>query len=390
MKSKKFRLFCLIALIVGLPVYYIFGSNSLRKTALSLVEIQSNLTDITLAKLAGNSVDAGKKVTIGYQNIANLSVPSFLQDYQQVAVIWGNKIGASSNNAKTWKNLSNQPGDFPLTLTDKQAQTFFQSSVKTIAELKKSGEEAIKNKNKEGMRLVAVKLLVQKHWLNGLLYSKKNGAVSLNLINPVFAVPAIGQVEDVTCRLCSDQGIRWTDKLRKQYSCDMRCKPRQTGDIKTQPTQEQNDQNENNSDNSLVDDIEKLESYTYKDLPKREVCIDNNTNDVFCVEDAVQSTNEIAASAIGFADGTKVLSVAQWGKNYEHLEGGLGVISTGKPDQPPKPKKSTNNSNNSGNPPPEIPVLNFNVNSGGGSGPTPVIDLERDTSAEQTNSSSRW
>lgn len=379
MKNKKFRLFCLIVLIVGLPLYYILGASSTVKLASSLVGIQTNLIDITSAKLAG-------KTTTAYQNIANLSVPSLLQDYQQAAVIWAYKVNASADTPKTLKNLTNQPGDFPLTLADKQAQTFFQSAVKTVAGLKQSGLDAIKNKDKSAMRLVAAKLLVQQHWLNGVLYSKKSSTASLNLINPVFAVPAIGPVEDVTCRLCSDPGIKWTAKLRKQYYCDTRCntQPKQTDDTQTQKTQEKTQNDQNGSDNEL-------ESFTYKGSPKREVCIGtgglsvgNQNANKYCVEEAVQSVNEIAVSAIGFADGTKVLSVDQWGKNYEHLEGGLGVISTGEPDQPPKPKKSTPNSNNLGNPPPEIPVLDFTVNSGGGSGPAPIIDLERDTSAEQT------
>lgn len=372
MKNKKFHLFCLIVLLVGLPLYYILGASSTVKLASSMVQIQTNLTDITSAKLAG-------KTTTAYQNIANLSIPSLLQGYQQAAVIWAYKVNASADNPKTLKNLANQPGDFPLTLTDKQAQTFFQSAVKTVVGLKQSGLDAIKNKDKSAMRIVAAKLLVQKHWLNGILYSKKSSTASLNLINPVFAVPAIGPAEDVTCRLCSDSGIKWTEKLRKQYGCDTRCntQPKQTDDTQTQKTQEKTQNDQNGSDNEL-------ESFTYKDSPKRAVCAGNNNSGVFCVEDAIQSTNEIAVSAIGFADGTKVLSVAQWGKNYEHLEGGLGVISTGKPDQPPKPKKSTPNSNNLGNPPPEIPDIIITVHPGSGSGPTPIIDLERDTSAEQS------
>jgi len=335
-KKRKFLLFCLFALvflIIGLSIYYIFGASSTSKLASSLVKIQSNLADITSAKLAG------KTTTTAYQDIANLSVPSLLQDYQQAAVIWAYKVNVSADNLKTLKNLANQPGDFPLTLTDKQAQTFFQSAVKTVAGLKQSGLDAITNKDKSAMRIVAAKLLVQQHWLNGVLYSKKSSTASLNLINPVFAVPAIGPAEDVTCRLCSDSGIRWTKKLRKQYGCDTRCntQPKQTDDTQTQKTQEKTQNDQNGSDNEL-------EPFTYKDSPKRAVCVGNNNSSVFCVEDAVQSTNEIAVSAIGFADGTKILSIDQWGKNYEHLEGGLGVISQGETDKAPDSVKTNTSS----------------------------------------------
>lgn len=127
----------------------------------------------------------------------------------------------------------------------------------------------------------------------------------------------------------------------------------------------QSEENKNDTNNLSDEDIKKLESFTYKNTPKRAICIGNNVGGVFCVEDAVQSTNEIAASAIGFADDAKVLSVTQWEKEYEeidntfsedgtigepsypsvddgHLEGGMGTVSTGEPDKAPVSTKTEN------------------------------------------------
>lgn len=453
-----FGVILLVIFIIGPLITFIFGANSVRKTTLAMSEIQSNLTDITLVKLTGNSIVAGKKMT-GYslesiksttetasQNITNLSTPSILQNYQQVAILWANKIAIATKNTKTWKNISNQPGDFPLILDNGQAETFFQSSIKSIAELKQAGSDAIKNKDKQAMRLIAAKLLVQKHWLDGILYSTNFVTTAFNLIPSVFAqgVPDIQGV-DVTCQVCSDPKIKWTDQLRAQYGCDTRCKPQQT---QTQNTKtEQQAQDKQNDTNNLSDeDIKKLESFTYKGKSKRAICIGTgglsiggSMTNVFCVEDAVTTITEIAFSAIGFADGTKILSVTQWEKEYEEIDNtfskdgtisepsypsveggylleGMGTIGTSEPDKAPEPKKSPSNSNqpklttpppvippvvvpptppnNSEDywypPAPEIPQIIILPGDGnGGSGPAPIIDLERDYSAEQTGGNRR-
>lgn len=392
---------CLRALFIawgifalGVIIIFIFSANSKAKLAEAVVSIQSNLADITSAKLAGNSIVAGKKVTgvslesiktttdAASQDLDNLSTPTELKNYQRVAILWANKISTATQNTKTWKNISNQPGNFPLILDDKQAQTFFQSSVKTIAELKQTGADAIKNKNKEAMRLVAVKLLVQNHWLNGILHSKSSDTTAFNLISKALAlsfgegVPEVGQGVDVTCQVCYDPKVHWTTELWNQYHCTTKCNAPAPEEITTTPTKQtpiqttepkpetENNPVENNTDENQLSDNQ-LESYTYKNVPKRAICIGNNVGGVYCVEDAVQSTNEIAASAIGFADGAKVLSVDQWNNEYKnvdntfseegtigepvsnptatggHLEGGMGTISTGEPDEAPVPAKTT-------------------------------------------------
>lgn len=456
LKKKKHGC-CLILLVILLislgaqAVYFIYGGKAQQKINQALSEIQSHLIEVTSAKLIGDSLVAGKKIsgasvdsvanTVNgsLQKLMDLSVPTDLKNYQYVSVLWANKIVVATENTKIWKKLNNQPGDFPLELSARQAQTFFQSSIKTIAELKKYGADAIKNKNREAMRQIAAKLLVQKHWLNALLYSTDSGRITL-LATPVYAsnqdpsqVPAIGQVDDVTCQLCSNPKIKWTAQLRAQYGCDTRCKPQQqqTDDAQTPQnqgqtgqTQQQQTQNENDSNNYLLNDTE-LESFTYKGSPKREVCIGtgglsvgNENANKYCVEEAVQSVNEVAVSAIGFADGAKVLSVVQWEKEYEeiddilankpsveggHLLEGMGVIGTSEPDIPPQPMKATSKPKTQTKPvhtntpvqdysAPKIPDLTMPDQTGNptrGSGPAPIIDLERDYSAEQTGSG-RW
>lgn len=442
---------CLTGLIVVLvligaqAVYFIFGASSYLKETKALSAIQDNLIDITSAKLIGNSIIAGKKISgwslenvkttteTASQKLTNLSVPAVLDNYQQVTIIWANKIAKATQNIQTWRKLGNQPGDFPLELSKRQAQTFFQFSIKAVAFLKKYGADAIKNKDHEAMRQITAKLLVQKHLLNAILYSTESGRITL-LATSVYAsnqdptqVPDIGATEDVTCRLCNDTAIHWTAQLRRQYGCDTKCKPQQKiTNTQTQPIQGQgnqtqpektpNNQDKNNFNNNNLTNNAELESYTYKNSPKRAICIGNNIGGVFCVEDAAQSVNEIAASAIGFADGAKVLSVNQWNNEYKniddafmddgtigapvsnptatggHLEGGMGTISAGEPDAPPQPKKSSTKSNQGymGTPPPVMKPIDFSHSSGGGVSPAPTINLDQDTSAQQTQDPCRW
>jgi hypothetical protein len=87
---------------------------------------------------------------------------------------------------------------------------------------------------------------------------------------------------------------------------------------------------------------------------------------MYCVEEAISSTNEIAASAIGFAAENKSITVNAWDNQFAeiekipdvaagqagqapstptadngHKEGGMGTISTGEPDKAPNPVKPT-------------------------------------------------
>lgn len=351
-KRKYSKLFWIISIFIVLLLagFAFLGIFMDKKFNDAVAGIQNNLADVAAAKANGDSIMAGRKIKTtmdsvqteaitAARNLAELSVPDELKNYQAVAISWAIKVAVAQPAG--WKNLQNQPDDFPLAITDARVYNIFKSMVKTIADLKKPGVVAIKNKDREAMLKIGVKTLVQNHWLKALLYSQVEYEVSV-LADPVLAsldVPQVGQGLDVTCSVCDFPDaykVHWTAELRRQYGCDTRCHP------KIKSTEEQTV-----TDDTATKDAEKyadsLAAYDYNNTPKRVVCIgtggtENRTggeagSHKFCVEDAVSLTNEIAASAIDFANSTKSLSVDKWNSEYRAIDLALGTASE-MPSQP--------------------------------------------------------
>jgi len=384
----------LIVIVIGIN-----NRPNYQKSIAALPDIQDSLTQIAAAKIMGDAVVAKKPIpgasvdkvnadgAAATKKLTDLSVPQLLKAYQQSAILWANQIAVSAQMPEIRKDLPSQPGDFSLALTDSQAAQLFQDSLKKIAGLKKDGHTAVQKKDRDAMRLVAAKLVVQEHWLNGLLHSQSAGALSLRLVPAVIAstldVPPVGPGEDVTCQVCADPKVHWTAQLRKQYGCDTRCKPQQpaqqqegqTQQNRTNQAQEQNQTPQTPANPGTGNQVQnqqpedQTKPYNYKDAPARKICIGrggtstgNSSTNMYCVEEAISSTNEIAASAIGFAAENKSITVNAWDNQFAeiekipevaadqagqapstpttaggHLEGGMGTVSTGEPTQPPKP-----------------------------------------------------
>jgi len=376
----------ILAIMIGPALIGVLFLYSTYHQAKALVDIQNSLTQISSAKLLGDSIikkgkltdssfnDVQSSVATASEKLIGLSLPDAFKNYQAAAILWSIRVASAAEQTAGWKNLKNQPESLPLVISDGDAKSYFNASLKIIADLKKSGEDAVKNKDRDAMRQIAAKLLIQQHWLNAILYAQKN-SVAFNLVTPVLAalsVPEVKKGVDVTCSVCDYPDaykVQWTDKLRQLYRCDTRCHlqivPATGGSAPGQDlkNQEKNQTVENTAvSNDASKYAEALAGYTYKDIPKRAVCIGNNVGGVFCVEEAVSSTNEIAASAVGFAAGTKSLTVSQWDNEYKdidvavlpadttgeapstpsandgHREGGMGTISTGEPIATPEPK----------------------------------------------------
>ncbi len=366
-----------ILILVGFGVYfYLSGINNNELTD-SIVLIQENLNEVAVAKIMGDSIIAKKPIPgasmVRVKSIAELVanrlefmlVQKELLDYQRSVIVWSQAITTAADDTKIWSNVGDQPRDFQLKLSQKQSEVLFQDSIKKIIELKEFGDNAIKRKDRGTMLYIAAKLVTQEHWLNGVLHSKSAGFLSLSkLATPALAlsfgegVPDIGPGVDVTCQVCSDPKIKWTTQLRAQYGCDTKCKPTQNNpqtppqtnqknQEQTNPNQQNQGQtNQNNKQsgqnipgNNMGDQEASVSGNSNEPLPfsygntaPRKICIGtgglsvgDHTTNVFCVEDAIQSTNEIEASTIGFAEGKKGAE-DDWDNNW-HKEGGLGVIS---------------------------------------------------------------
>ena len=158
--------------------------------------IKDSLTEATAVKIIGDMLDMGLRSNYSWKNIentataiataaANIPVRSTFADYKKVATIWPGRIREQINDTKNWKSLSNAPADFAISLSSSKAKRYLEETVEKLSLLKEFGDDAIKRKDKEAMRYIDAKLLVEEHWLNGVIYSKNN--YFAQLIAPVYA-----------------------------------------------------------------------------------------------------------------------------------------------------------------------------------------------------------
>ncbi len=362
---------------------YLFIMDEYEKSAKALPLMQDYLSEAAAAKIMGDSIVAGKptpgatftKVKTSAQtageNLANLDVPSMLDDYKKAAVDWANEIVEAAKNTKTWKDLPSQPADFELALNNGKAEEWFKTSLQKIYSLKEFGDTAIKNKDREAMRYVAARLVAEQHWINGILHSEKTSFLSLNLV-PAFAqglwrgmpalasganpleVPPIGPSAAVPCeQVCVwiVTGQRsWSDKLYlwNMYRCAY-CGP--VAQLQQQQQQNQPQQNQpaqqNQNQPPAVAPAAGTPSFSNfpdagaetQDTGKgefrygpgiRNVCLDiTGTAGAYCAQTAVISTWEIAASAVGFV-GREAGAEDAWDNGWHNAEA-MGKISEGEP-----------------------------------------------------------
>lgn len=344
-----------ILLLAGFGVYVYLTDLNDKKFSDSLYLIQDNLAEATVAKIMGDSlVEKKPLVTASWQRVGietqmvsgrlkELSVPKELESYKEAAIDWVNEVGIASLDPKVWEDVRDDPSDFKLKLSDREAKRLFEKSIQKISELKEFGDNAIKMKNNVSMLYIGAKLRVERHWLNGITHSEKAGFFAFDFIPSAFAalpkVPDVGPGMDVTCQVCSDPTVKMTDYQRRMYNCDTRCKPSgQQVPTNNQQQNQTNQQNQNIGGNvSGGGTTGGTTGGIGSQPPARKICIGRGgtstgpggPTNVYCVEDVMQSTNGIDASAIGFAKGEKD-SGKDWDNGWHNLEG-LGVISTGEP-----------------------------------------------------------
>ncbi len=345
----------LAVVLIILASYSFWTYNNLNYThsARILPLIQDSLAETAAAKIMGDSIIIGNpvpgasftKVKISAEtalkNLSSLSVSSLLADYKQSAIDWSNKILVASQNPSMWKYLSGELEDFHLSLNDNQAEELMKVSIQNIQLLKEFGDTAVKNKNREALRYIAAKLLVQEHWLKGIIFSE-NKFLALNPISSVWAsngnpleVPEIVGAP-VPCKqvcLWINQGKRSeADKrfLWNLYRCDWCGKGvlqtqqgAQGGQEQQTPAQTQNQgqatpqqQSENTSTATNGN-----APYSYANTPsKRKLCFAGvwGQPGAYCAEQVEQMVNEIETSAIELVEG-KISAQDAWVESWANF-----------------------------------------------------------------------
>jgi len=184
--------FCVVVLLAAGGGVWYFLTNKTDDTLPNAVALlQDNLVEIEASKMSGDLAMAKKKVDkiammqvkiisqMVAERVVDIKVPEMLADYKQAVIDRGSVVAAAAENTKTWKDLPVRARDFTLKISDNDAKRLFEASNKKLAELKEFGDTAILRNDKETMRYIAAKLLVQQHWLDGVLHSTSPDTASL-------------------------------------------------------------------------------------------------------------------------------------------------------------------------------------------------------------------
>lgn len=224
----------LIVLLILGGIYYgivWFSSSSYYDIEDSLSNLQDIILETAVGKSIGDTIQSGNRnVPSGWSMnkisetaqtraewLNNLSVNSRLIDYKKVLIQWTSEIREAAKNPKNWEDLAERPADFSLTMNSRKANQLFAESVKKISELKQFGDLAVKNKDRQAMRYIAAKLLIQKHWLDGIAYSEDPGFLDFSFIPLAYAYT--GNPRKICYRdyrgvgTCYEEVVQWTTEM---------------------------------------------------------------------------------------------------------------------------------------------------------------------------------
>ncbi|MCU0679109.1 MAG: hypothetical protein MUC28_01515 [Planctomycetes bacterium] len=361
-----------LVFIVGAAAVYLLAGRTYN-SEITLSYIQQDLVELAAIKLAANSYpvtgkpdakweEAASSTRIKNNNIMAVYAPAVFTDYRLAAVNWARGLLGSANTGD-WKKIPDQPGDFNFAISDKQAAQWLAGSVKKISDLKTAGDTAIKDKDRDAMRQVAAGLLVEKHWLNGILHSTED-SLAYKLAIPVLAeshnfsglpgAPDVGlgcpvdieatkKAGHVVC-LAPGAGQETAGEKKPVAPGEDRNKTKLLPEIFTK---EKNYQ-------LTAEDITSYAPQTYT-ANIRKVCFNAYDGRNVCIPEVIEATTAVYDPALSYASGQAV-SAANWDRVWEtadeiaaiapgmpSAEGGHeipsdGVISQGEPDAaPPTP-----------------------------------------------------
>ncbi len=186
-------------LLVSLLSLYLFISYDSMEQ--SLLVLQDTAAEATMAKLIGDGLQRRQAVLPTFASMSWVASTARirtdwlfrydpnnkLSDYQKALTAWTAQIRDAGGKPSEWQNVPAAPRDFTLSLNDHKASELLLVSVKQLAILKQMGDLAVKNEDRQAMRYVAAKLLLQKHWLEGLAHSKDSGFFAFRLMPRAYA-----------------------------------------------------------------------------------------------------------------------------------------------------------------------------------------------------------
>lgn len=190
-----------VCVIIILFIYSVIVQSNYKSLENALPKIQDSLSEAATIKLMGDSIIDGRGVSNMWMgkiakttqttssNLKQLPTSGMLKSYKVAAIDWSDSIAKAAANTTTWKNLSEDPPVFTLNLNNNKVNEYIETSLQKVALLREAGDVAIKRKDRQTMYYIAGQLLVQEHWLDGIMHSTNPGILGfrIKLFSPVLA-----------------------------------------------------------------------------------------------------------------------------------------------------------------------------------------------------------
>ncbi|MDP2873926.1 MAG: zinc ribbon domain-containing protein [bacterium] len=194
MHHPLLTIFSAVAVVVLIFfIYSLFVQSNYKSLEQKLPSLQDNLAEVTTAKLMGDSIMAGRGVSNMWMgkiatnvkatatSLKQLPASGGLENYKKTALDWSDNVASAAAKTATWKDLPESPPTFTLSLNDGKVNDYIETSLQKVAKLKAAGDLAVTRKDRQTMYFIAGQLLVQEHWLDGIMHSKNPGALGFRL-----------------------------------------------------------------------------------------------------------------------------------------------------------------------------------------------------------------
>jgi len=152
-----------------------------KRSEKQLTLIQDYLTQVIAVKFYGDDIQEGRSIPEGI-NMEDLNVKAkyMLSEFQNINSThlldsyylsienWMASVVTATQSPENWRILTETPDYFDISLSNSKLEDTLVDSIEKVVQLKEFGDNAIETSNKEAMRYIAARLLVQKHWLESL------------------------------------------------------------------------------------------------------------------------------------------------------------------------------------------------------------------------------
>uniref|UniRef100_A0A7C4M2X5 Uncharacterized protein n=1 Tax=candidate division CPR3 bacterium TaxID=2268181 RepID=A0A7C4M2X5_UNCC3 len=206
-----------IIIIITIIMWFVYQNHSYSQLTKKVSFIQDKVSEISAAKLLGDSLmldGAIRTDGVTIQNINNaaasekerlnsITYPSILKDYVDKVGDWADKI-AIAKDYNSWKALSDEPEKFEILIEDSWVRGLLGKSIDDLAVIRDNGKNVIQKKDRGALRFVTARLTTIDHFLTSL--ETYQTVASSGMVAPAFAKSSSGAIIKNRGRVCYFNG----------------------------------------------------------------------------------------------------------------------------------------------------------------------------------------